>query len=125
MGLVKRRARWALATLLILFLMAWINAATADWAAGWSFGGRRFTSCLVMLAPGLALVIEYLTRRPMIAIVGIVMPMIAWNQLLLAQYTLGLLRPGEAVGFGQIVRQQAAVATRPPFVYPFAFPANA
>ena len=125
MGLVKRRARWALAALLILFLMAWINAATADWAAGWSFGGRRFTSCLVMLAPGLALVIEYLTRRPMIAIVAIVMAMIAWNQLLLAQYTLGLLRPGEPVGFGQIVRQQAAVATRPPFVYPFAFPANA
>ena len=29
------------------------------------------------------------------------------------------------MSFAQIVRQQAALATRPPFVYPFAFPANA
>ena len=124
-GLLTRRARWAIAALVILFLMAWINGATADWAAGWSFGGRRFTSCLVILAPGLALVIEYLTRRPMFAIVAMLISLIAWNQLLFAQYTLGLVRPGEAVSFGQIVRQQAGLATRPPFVYPFAFPANA
>ena len=38
----------------IVFVMAWVNGSTADWAAGWSFGGRRFTSCLVLLAPGLA-----------------------------------------------------------------------
>ena len=41
----------------IVFVMAWVNGSTADWAAGWSFGGRRFTSCLVLLAPGLALVV--------------------------------------------------------------------
>ena len=36
----------------ILFLTAWVNGATQDWAGGWSFGGRRFSSALVMLAPG-------------------------------------------------------------------------
>jgi hypothetical protein len=36
-----------------------------------------------------------------------------------------MLPKGEAVSFGQIVRQQADLLTRPPFVYPFAFPANA
>ena len=124
-GLLKRQARWAIAALSILFLMAWVNGATADWAAGWSFGGRRFTSCLVILAPGLAIAIQYLTRRPMIALSAVVVAMIMWHQLLMAQYTRGLLRPGETVSFGQIVRQQAALATRPPFFYPFAFPANA
>ena len=43
---VARAWRWALATLLIVLLMAWINGSTADWNAGWSFGGRRFVSCL-------------------------------------------------------------------------------
>ena len=37
----------------------------------------------------------------------------------------GMLPAGQHVSFAQIVRQQAALATRPPFFYPFAFPANA
>ena len=36
-----------------------------------------------------------------------------------------MLPQNEPVSFGQIVRQQATVLTRPPFFYPFAFPANA
>ncbi len=53
-------------TLAIVFVMAWVNGSTADWAAGWSFGGRRFTSCLVLLAPGLAFLIDRALQRPMI-----------------------------------------------------------
>ena len=49
--------------LTILFLMALLNGSTTDWAAGWSFGGRRFVSCMVLLAPGLALTIEALAIR--------------------------------------------------------------
>jgi hypothetical protein len=120
----RRRWRWTAATLLIVFLMAWVNGSAADWAAGWSFGGRRFTSCLVLLAPGLALVIHHLTRRPMIAIGVMALAAIGWNQLLLAQYSTRMLGGAEPVSFGRIVRQQAEVVTRPPFVYPWAFPAN-
>ncbi len=122
---LRRRARWAIAALLIVFLMAYVNGSTADWAAGWSFGGRRFTSCLVILAPGLALVIQYLTRRPMVGIGLVAAAMIAWNQLLLLQYSTGMTPAGEPVSFGRLVRQQAVLVTRPPFFYPFAFPANA
>ncbi|MGQ0736037.1 MAG: hypothetical protein ACT4QD_20585 [Acidobacteriota bacterium] len=122
---LRRQWRWAVAALAIVFLMAWVNGSTADWAAGWSFGGRRFMSCLVVLAPGLAYLIHGLTRRPLIAIGLIAGTAIGWNQLLVAQYAGGMLPPGEAVSFGQLVRQQAAVLTRPPFLYPFAFPANA
>jgi hypothetical protein len=122
---LRRRPRWTVATLLIVFLMAWINGSTADWAAGWSFGGRRFTSCLVILAPGLALVVHALATRPMVAIGAVALAAITWNQLLITQYANGMLQPGQPVSFGRIVRQQAAIVTRAPFFYPFAFPANA
>ena len=42
----------------------------------------------------------------------------------MAQYAGNMLSANEPPSFGQIVRQQATVLTRPPFVYPFAFPAN-
>jgi len=121
---VARAWRWALATLLIVLLMAWINGSTADWNAGWSFGGRRFVSCLVILAPGLALAIQQLVRRPAAALGLVVFAAVGWNQLLMAQYAGNMLSANEPPSFGQIVRQQATVLTRPPFVYPFAFPAN-
>jgi hypothetical protein len=110
--------------LAIVFVMAWVNGSTADWAAGWSFGGRRFTSCLVLLAPGLAFLIERLLQRPMLVLSGLGLVAVGWNQLLLAQYRENLIALGQPVSFAQIVRQQATVLTRPPFVYPFAFPAN-
>jgi hypothetical protein len=123
--LLRKHRAWAVATLGIVLVMAWVNGSTADWAAGWSFGGRRFTSCLVLLAPGLALVIDSLVRRPMLVVAGLGVVAITWNQLLLAQYRTNRIRAEAPIGFGQIVRQQADLATEPPFVYPFAFPANA
>jgi hypothetical protein len=122
---VRRNRRWAVAAILVVLTMAWINGATADWPGGWSFGGRRFISVLVVLAPAMALLVHGLTRRPMIALALVAACAIVWNQLLMAQYSTGLLQGGTAVSFGQIVRQQAAMVTRPPFFYPFAFPANA
>ena len=118
-----RNRRWAIAAILIVLVMAWVNGATADWAGGWSFGGRRFVSVLVVLAPGLAWVVHGLTQRPMVALSLIAAAAIGWNQFLIAQYATGLLRP-EPIAFSDIVRQQAATATRPPFFYPFSFPAN-
>ena len=120
-----RRRWWSVTALTILFLMALLNGSTTDWAAGWSFGGRRFVSCMVLLAPGLALAIEALARRPLFAVGLVALGFVAWNQLLVAQYRIGMLRAGEVVSFGQIVRQQGELATRSPFFYPFAFPANA
>lgn len=121
---VRRRWPWATAALVIVAMMAWVNGSTADWAAGWSFGGRRFISVLVVLAPGLAFVLQQLGRRPLIAIAVVAALTIGWNQLLRVQYATGMLARNSAVSFGQIVRQQASLATEPPFIYPFAFPAN-
>jgi hypothetical protein len=121
----RRNGGWALATIAVILLMAWVNGATEDWAAGWSFGGRRFVSTLALLAPGVALIVNGLVRNPMVALVMLGAVAIAWNQLLLLQRTNGMLRHDAQISFAQIIRQQAALVTGPSFVYPFAFPANA
>jgi hypothetical protein len=120
-----RHRGWAIAAIVIVLAMAWVNGSTADWNAGWSFGGRRFTSVLVVLAPGVALLIAGLTRRPLLALVLLALAATTWNHLLTLQYRSGALQSGAPVSFAQIIREQAALATAPPFVYPFAFPANA
>jgi hypothetical protein len=120
----RRRWDWAVASAMIVFAMAWINGSTPDLGAGWSFGGRRFVSCLVLLAPGLALIAHSLLARPMIAVGALSALAIAWNVLLMEQLGAGALPRREAVGFDRIVRGQATVATKPPYFYPFAFPAN-
>lgn len=121
---LRRQWQWAAAALVILFLTAWVNGSTQDWAGGWSFGGRRFSSVLVMLAPGLALVIEFAVRRPLVAVTPLIIAALWWNHLLMAQYTAAMLPKDAPVPFARIVRQQAELHTRPPYVYPFAFPAN-
>ena len=123
-ALFWRMRAWAILTLALLLAMAWVNGSTADWAAGWSFGGRRFTSMLVMLAPGLALVVESALRRPQWLLGLVVAAIVAWNYGLMVQYTAGMVPKDEPVSFGRVVRQQAELATRPPFLYPFSFPAN-
>ncbi len=122
---LRREWQWATAALVVLFLTAWVNGATQDWAAGWSFGGRRFASVLVLLAPGLALTVEGVLRRPLVALAPVVVGALWWNHLLMVQYASGLLPKDEPVSFGRVVRQQAELHTRAPYRYPFAFPANA
>jgi hypothetical protein len=50
---------------------------------------------------------------------------IAWNAMLMAQYRSGVIPRNEPTSFSEILRRQAELYTRPPFFYPFAFPANA
>ncbi len=119
-----RNWRWASCTLALLLIMAWLNGSTADWSAGWAFGGRRFTSLLVMLAPGLAAAIDVALRRPVFLLAPAIVVAVLWNHLLMVQYTIGLLPKDQPVDFAQMVRQQADVHTRSPYFYPFAFPAN-
>ncbi len=122
---LRREWRWATAALVILFVTAWVNGATEDWAGGWSFGGRRFSSVLVLLAPGLALAIEAAVKRPLLALAPVIVGALWWNHLLMVQYTSGMLPKDEPVEFSRLVRQQGDVATSAPYAYPFAFPANA
>jgi hypothetical protein len=123
-ALLWRDTRWAVTTLVVLFTMAWISGATQDWHGNGSFGGRRFSSMLVLLAPGLALVIEMVLRRPWIMLVPVGAVGLWWNVLLMDQFATFMIPREARVSFAKVVRQQADLHTRPPYRYLFTFPAD-
>ncbi len=82
-----RRLGWRAATgLWTAILLIYITNARAYWWAGDGFGGRRFCTILPVLAVGLALSIDALSRavqrRPLLAPAGLVMAASGWNLLL-------------------------------------------
>lgn len=101
---------WASATLALLTL--------------WFVTGADLTAAIALLAPGLAWTIDWARRRPLVAVAPLVVAAIAWNYWLMVQYTATMVPKDAPVSFAAMVRQQADVHTRAPYVYPFAFPAN-
>ena len=120
----RRRPLWAIPALVAFAALTWTNGSAHDWAGGWAFGGRRFTSVLAAFAPGVAVAIGAACRRPLLVIAPAAAAIVGWNALLMTQYQRGMLPRDEAVRFDVMVRQQAQLATTPPLFYPFAFPAN-
>jgi hypothetical protein len=123
-GYIRRRPLWAVPAIIVFALLVWTNGSAHDWAGGWAFGGRRFTSVLAALAPGMAMVLLWVRRRPMAILAPVAALAIAWNLLLMTQYERQMLPKDETVRFDTLVRQQAELVVKPPFFYPFAFPAN-
>ena len=99
-------------------------AATIVALAIWPLTYTSLTSMLAFLARGLAAVIDYARRRPMIAAAPLVVGAIVWNYWLMVQYTAGMVPKDAPVSFAAMVRQQADVHTREPYIYPFAVPFN-
>jgi len=122
--LLWRDTRWAATTLVLLFAMAWVNGATQDWHGNGSFGGRRFSSMLVLLAPGLALAIDMAVRRPLLLLAPVAAAGVWWNVLLMEQFATHMIPREERVSFSAVVRQQADLHTRAPYRFLFAFPAD-
>jgi hypothetical protein len=104
---------------------AWLVAAAfspvVDPGRHWSHG---LTPAVALLAPGLVRVIDAARRRPWPAVTLLLAAAFTWNYLLMVQYTIGLVPKDAPVSFRALVRQQADVLTRQPYIYPFAFPAN-
>jgi hypothetical protein len=90
----------------------------------WPLSNTSLVPALAWLAPGLAVVIDWARRRPLVAAAPLVAGAIVWNYWLMVQYTAGLVPKDAPVSFAAMVRQQADVHTRAPYVYPFAFPGN-
>jgi hypothetical protein len=78
----------------------------------------------VLLAPGLALVIETVVRRPWLLLVPVGAVGLWWNVLLMDQFATFMIPREERVSFAKVVRQQADLHTRPPYRYLFTFPAD-
>ena len=110
----------------LLVVLAWFIAAYVTPAHG-SDGrfAHGLTAALAVLAPGLATAIDRARQRPWLATAAVIVAAIGWNYWLMVQYTVGTIPKDAPVNFSDMVRQQADVHTRPPYVYPFALPANA
>jgi hypothetical protein len=90
----------------------------------WPLTQSSMVPVLAVLAPGLAMVIAWAQRRPLVAAAPLVLGAILWNYWLMVQYTAGTIPKDAPVSFATMVRQQADVATRAPYVYPFALPGS-
>ena len=116
----RRASALAVTTFLAMLISVLAFPAASDGPAA-----HRLTASLAVLAPGLAYAIDRAMARPWLAIVPLVLGVAVWNYWLMIQYTVGTLPKDEPVSFSGMVRQQMAVETRSPYVYPFALPANA
>lgn len=91
----------------------------------WPLTQTSLVPALALMAPGLAAALAWARRRPLAAVAPLVLLAIAWNYWLMVQYTVGTIPKDAPVRFADMVRQQADVHTRQPFVHMFAFPGNA
>jgi hypothetical protein len=120
---VPRNPLPALASFLVFVI--WITAASRLLPGG-DMGAfsHGLTSALALFAPGLAMVIDLACRRPLVAVVPLILLALATNYWLMVQYTTGMIPKDAPVSFATMTQQQADVHTRTPYFYPFAFPAN-
>jgi hypothetical protein len=121
----RRDRVWAIASLLVLLGTAWRIGVDVRLMTAPGFGAHGLVAVLALLAPGLALVLDALRRRPVLALAPLVVALLFWNHLLMVQYTIGLLPKDEPVSFARLVRGQSDAYARGSGFYPFAFPANA
>lgn len=110
--LARARHDTAECAALVLALVIWPRWHTA------------LVPAVALLAGGLAAVVSLARRRPMIAAAPLLTGAIVWNYWLMVQYTAGTIPKDAPVSFAAMVRQQADVHTRAPYIYPFAFPGN-
>ncbi|HSF17059.1 MAG TPA: hypothetical protein VLK65_16030 [Vicinamibacteria bacterium] len=91
--------RLALLGLLGFGIQAFVNGSVAIWWAGWSFGGRRFDSCLPLFMLGAAALVELLRRRPLVLVVALFAGLTLWNYGLMEQTRSGAIPPDRLVSF--------------------------
>ena len=92
--------------------MTYVNMCSGDWWAGGSFSNRRFDSLLPVLACGVAAALDGLARllshRPQIAVAALVLPVVTWNGLVLADLRSGRASRDDAVSWPRLVGTTAA-----------------
>lgn len=101
-------------------LQIYANGAVAMWWGGSAFGGRRFASCALLFALGLAALIRWLQQRPSVAVVALVIVLIGGNVFVMMDVYGGTLLSGNGISFEQMIH-----STYKRVGNPFSFPANA
>jgi hypothetical protein len=120
----RRHPRWGWPALVAFVVLVWVNGSAHDWAGGWAFGGRRFVSLLGALAPGLALALAWMRRRPLLVLAPLTVICVAWNIVLMAEYHDGRIPRDDTFEWADVLGPRFGALARPPLFYPFSFPAN-
>lgn len=106
-----------------LLLATYVNSVSGTWWGEGSFGMRRFCCCLLFFSLGLAALLEWLKKRPLIAIALILVFFILWNLLLLEQFNKIMISSIDPVPF-RIIGENQAKLLADKVGNPFSFPAN-
>ena len=83
----------------------WVNGAVEIWWGGAGFGARRFASCALVFAMGLAGLFATLQRRPLVAPVMALFALLAFNTVFMVGYRSGAVTPVEGVTFIRVVEE--------------------
>jgi hypothetical protein len=124
---LRRDPRAAVAALLPLAAMSWVNASVLDWWAGGSFSNRRFDSVLPLLAPPLALALEALrgwaARRPGAVLAAGGLALTLWNFLFMQLYRGNHIPRDDTVSFARVAAGNATLLSELAGA-PLAWPVN-
>jgi hypothetical protein len=80
----------------------YINSNVAIWWAGWSFGGRRFDSCILLFVVGVAEAVQFLRRKPLISVGAGSVILCLWSFGLMKQALRGEIPPDRLVSFRSV-----------------------
>lgn len=119
----KDAKRLASLFLLGFFLEVVINADVAIWWAGWSFGGRRFDSCVLFFVIGTAACFQFLKQRPWLPVLGLSVVLISWGYGVMIQTRRGVIPPDRLVSFHEVTAHNVRYFYER-FGFPFASPLN-
>jgi hypothetical protein len=101
----QNRDQWLLAVVFsaIFLIEFYINASAGDWQAGWAFGARRFLSCSIIFAWGLANFWNFVSQKKTWLITARIgaAALIIFNLLFCVQWIYGLIPRAGVLTFQQ------------------------
>jgi len=97
----RRRPVLGASLLAALALQVYINA-TVEWG-GHGFGARRFANCALIFALGLAALLQWMKRRPLLGPVSIIATLVAGNLFFMAGMRAGDIPATGTVRFREMV----------------------
>ena len=105
---------------MVFLTQIYINGAVATWWGGHAFGARRFASCTLLFALGLAALMTWARKRPMVTTTLVLGAFALGNAFFMLDIKVGRLPTSEGISLGQIM-----AATYARLGNPFSLPASA
>lgn len=82
----------------------YVNSSVDNWWGGSGFGARRFDNCALAFAVGLASLLDWLKRSPLVAPMAIVGTLVAGNTLFMLDVRSNALPAGEGISFDRVLQ---------------------